>query len=198
MSARLPIVYALLLVIEASWLTWRYATDPPAPSSLLGQALGWGAIASMTLLLVYSVARRWRALRNFARLSYWLHFHIFLAVQGVMWAVFHSSHVFARAHVAWLNPGLLSLVATLVVFSSGLVGRYLYGWLPRAIGGEQLTGAAAEAALAGFVPARRAAALRVQRVFSWWIVLHRPLAAMLYVLAAMHILLSYMFSPGLK
>src|SRR5688500_14687685 len=114
----MPYVYALVLVVEAVALAVLYGTDPPAPSSPVGLFLGWGAIASMTVLLVYSVARRSRALRNVARLSYWLHFHIFLALQGVMWALFHSSHVWTRAHVAWLNPGVLNLIAVLIVFSS--------------------------------------------------------------------------------
>lgn len=178
----MPFVYAFVLVLEAVLLTYLYATDPPTPSSPIGQLLGWGAIGSMTFLLVYSVARRSRALRNVARLSAWLHFHIFLALQGVMWALFHASHVFTRTHIAWLNPGLLSLVATMIVFSSGIFGRYLYGYMPRAPTGEQVEGSAHQA---------------LQRVFSWWIILHRPLAAGLYVLSALHILVSYMFTSGM-
>ncbi len=193
----MPYVYAFVLVLQALGLTYLYATDPPSPSSPIGQLLGWGAIGSMTFLLVYSVARRSRRLRGFAKLSAWLHFHIFLAVQGVMWAMFHASHVFTRAHIAWLNPGLLSLIATLIVFSSGSFGRYLYGYMPRAPTGEQLVGMEAQAALSNLEVARRAAIQRMQRVFSWWIVLHRPLAGALYVLSALHILVSYMFSSGL-
>jgi hypothetical protein len=177
----MPYIYALILAAEAVGLTWRYATDAPSPSSPLGQFLGWGAIASMTVLLVYSVARRSRALRQMARLSYWLHFHIFLAVQGVMWAFFHASHVFTKAHVSWLNPGFLDLMAVGVVFSSGIFGRYLYAYVPRHETGEAIDGAPL---------------VSLARVFSWWIVLHRPLAAALYLLSVMHILLSYMFTAG--
>jgi hypothetical protein len=188
---RLPYVYAALLVLEGVALAALYATAPPLPSDPLSVALGWGAIGSMSVLLVYSVARRSRALRNVARLTYWLHFHIFLALQGVMWALFHASSVVRKEHVAWLNPGLLTTFAVLVVFSSGLFGRYVYSWLPRAIGGEQIL-------LADLDPAQRTAAIQTaQRVFGIWIFLHRPLAGVLYVLCVMHIVLSYMYSASL-
>lgn len=37
-----------------------------------------------------------------------------------------------------------------------------------------------------------------QRVFKWWILLHRPIAVILYILSAMHLVLALMFTPSLR
>jgi uncharacterized membrane protein HdeD (DUF308 family) len=181
MSKRLPIVYALVILFEIAYLGWRYATDPPSSSSTLSIALGWAGLLSMVIMLVYTFARRSRRLKQLARLSTWLHFHIFAGVQGVVFVVFHSMHLFTReARVNLLNPAVINLIAVLVVFASGIFGRYLYGQLPRNEEGEILPGVAA-----------------VEKIFRRWIVLHRPIAAIMYVLSAVHVALSYMFTPSL-
>lgn len=252
---RLPYVYALLIVAEVAFLLNRYLTDPPPSSHPFSVALGWVGIGSMVALLVYSVARRSRALRRWARLSYWLHFHIFLAVQGVVGALFHSWHLVDRPAINLLNPALLSGALTIVIFCSGLFGRYLYSLLPRTLGGVQMqaqdvdeelraatAGLTAEAreiveqpapepkGFIGLIRAdfaaraalrelkrqqlpleklglaerrlklmRRRAALRAaEPIFRLWIVLHRPLAGILYVVALVHIAFAYMFSSALS
>lgn len=148
MARRLPAIYALIVLAELVGLTWRYATDPPSSSSPFSIGLGWAALGSMIVMLVYSIARRSRALRQVARLSAWLHFHIYLGVQGVLFAVFHSLHLFTRqAPVQLLNPAVLNLILVLIVFSSGLFGRYLYSLLPRTLSGEQMAVREVEAEL---------------------------------------------------
>lgn len=253
MARRLPYIYAAVIVLGTLLLAWRYAADPPAPSDPLGLALGWGGIGAMVVMLVYSIARRSRPLRQIARLSYWLHFHIFLGVAGPIMVTFHSLHVFTReAPLRWLNPGLLNFVAVLIVFCSGLFGRYMYSMLPRALSGERLDAKEVEREIsaAGELPAevraligapnqkagflalvaadfetrralrrleamdlpaatrelarrrlrleRRMAVLAgADRIFRRWIVLHRPIASIMYVLTAVHVVLAYMFSPSL-
>ena len=174
---RLPYLYALILLVELVALIAIYATSMPAASSTVGMLLGWGAILSMIVMLIYSVARRMKTLREWARLSVWLHFHIFLGIQGFMFAVFHSLPIVQRGFVGLLNPGLWSFLAASVVFFSGIFGRYLFGRLPRREDGEPD---------------------KTQKVFAMWIILHRPLALAMYVLAFMHITLSYMFSANLS
>lgn len=172
----LPYLYALILAVELVALSVVYAVWMPAASSLLGMLLGWGAIGSMVIMLVYSIARRSKTLRDWARLSYWLHFHIFLGIQGFLFAVFHSLPIVQRGFVGLLNPGLWSFLSATVVFCSGIFGRWLFGRLPRREDGEPD---------------------KTQAIFAMWIILHRPLALGMYVLAAMHITLSYMFSANL-
>ena len=250
----MPLVYVAITIAGTVWLLWRYATNPPAASEALSINLGWGGLGSMVLMLVYSVARRSRKLRNIARLSYWLHFHIWLGVMGMIMVLFHSYPIFVReSPLMLLNPGFLNLLAVGVVFFSGLFGRYLYSMLPRRIGGEQMMVREVEEELArlpddlpeevsalwsGTAPARslrqqvavrrqarvalkrlramnlpeeqhalahrrltlerRKIGLRVaQRIFHNWIILHRPIAALMYVLSFVHVMLAYMFTPSL-
>lgn len=249
----IPIFYFVIILIETIYLATIYLNDPPDSSAPLSVNLGWGGLIAMVVMLVYSIARRSRGLRQVARLSTWLHLHIFLGFQGMILVGFHSAHLFTReAPISPLNPGLLSFIFVLIVFFSGIFGRYMYSLLPRSIHGErmemkdvnaELTALTdlPEAVLAlskqgaqpsGFfgliradLDARRArralsamslspevralaerrlllerrmiAYQAANKIFSRWIVAHRPIAAMMYVLAAVHVILSYMFTPGL-
>jgi hypothetical protein len=211
MSAGLPFVYAALIVAELVYLIWRYRFDAPRSSDPFSIWLGWIGLAAMVIMLVYSIARRSRGLRNIARLSHWLHFHIFLGVLGVIAVSFHSLHVLkkiAGGALNPLNPGFLCLIAVLVVFFSGIYGRYMYSLLPRKKSGEQMAidevtkEMEATADPSGTLAERRvmlerrvAAYEAAERIFRRWIVLHRPLAAIMYVISAVHVILSYMFTP---
>lgn len=255
MADRLPIIYGLIVLLETVALLYRYVVvGAPASSEPLSIWLGWSGLAAMIIMLIYSVARRSRAMKQWARLSYWLHFHIFMGVQGVLLTIFHSSHIFHReTPMSWLNPGLLCFIAVMVVFFSGLFGRYMYSWLPRTIVGDRMAVDEAQSELraldapvpeavqarldnakepTGFISLliadfelrairreciaavddprtrdlvdrrltvqRRLHLVRVaERLFRLWIIAHRPMAGIMYVLAAVHIVLSYMFTPGL-
>ncbi len=165
MRRLLPAIYALIIVATTAALAWRYRVDPPAPTSAFSVNLGWVGLISMVVMLIYSVARRSRKLREIARLSAWLHFHIFLGVLGFVCVVFHSMHLFTRDYgFNFLNPAVLNFCAVAVVFCSGLFGRYLYGYMPDS------------------------------KIFQRWIVLHRPLALIMYVLSGIHVVLSYMYA----
>jgi hypothetical protein len=250
MRRLLPTVYAVIITAEIAALSWRWSTDPPAPTSAFSVNLGWVGLGSMVVMLIYSVARRSRVLREWARLSAWLHFHIFLGVQGFVCVVFHSMHLFTRTYATnLLNPAVLNFIAVCVVFFSGLFGRYLYSFLPRTLGGEQMAARDVEAELQklsalppeaqallpksgvprGFgalitadLATRRAlrtlpslklpadahalvarrlklqsrlhALGATEKIFQRWIVLHRPLASIMYILSVVHVVLSYMYA----
>lgn len=249
----IPILYFVIIIVETIYLSVIYIQDPPNSSAPLSIYLGWGGLIAMIVMLVYSIARRSRGLRQVARLSAWLHLHIFLGFQGMILVGFHSTHLFTReAPISPLNPGFLSFVFVLIVFFSGLFGRYMYSMLPRSIHGERMEVKDVDAELSslGDLPdevlalsktgpkpsglvglmradldARRArrqlsgmslapqvralaerrlilerrmiAYAAANKIFSRWIIAHRPIAAMMYVLAAVHVILSYMFTPGL-
>jgi hypothetical protein len=243
----------MILVIEAVALLALYLTVQPASGSWLNVAVGSIALASMVGMLVYSLARRIAALRNLMRLSGWLQLHIFLGLQGVLFAFVHCLPLLWRH--GWpilFNPGMLNLYAVTTVFLSGLFGRYLYAQVPKTLGGRHMALKAVDEELAqdaaaipepvrqlwdhtpgagsifGIVPAglrrrralrrlarmrldpdvRRLAARRLilehqrasvrvtQRLFRLWIVLHRPVAAGMYLLSAVHVLVSVLFSTG--
>lgn len=250
----LPVLYGLILALETAALAVVYAVWTPAPSDPLSVWLGTLGLASMVIMLVYSLARRIKLLRDVARLSVWLHLHIFLGLQGFVFVVFHSLPMFTGARFMWLNPGVINFLAVCVVIASGVFGRWLFAQVPKTLGGRHMEAKDVEAELKamkadlpaevtalwkgvpetrsifGMVKAdldrrtaarklrrlglepevyalaarrlqleRHKAALSVtQRVFRWWIILHRPIAAILYILSAMHLVLALMFTPSLR
>ncbi len=244
--------YATVLASEAAILIFWYATEAVDNSDPLSVGLGWAALISMVVMLVYSIARRSKAMKRFAPLKIWLHFHIFCGVQGVLFAFFHCLPTLTAASPAyWMNPGVLAAIGVATVFCSGLVGRYLYSMVPRAMRGEQMSARDVEAELralpdeglppevkalaSGKLPERvglsglishdwkarkalrrlrhlglpaptlrlaerwvrlRRRYLAIGLVLPWfelWIVAHRPIAAVMFVLSAVHVALSYLF-----
>lgn len=182
-----PVLIALLglsvLMVEGVTLFAVYLALQPESGSWLNVVVGTVGLLSMIAMLVYSVARRSKALRDVMRLSYWLQLHIFLGLQGVLLAFLHCLPLLWRE--GWpilLNPGMLNLYAVAVVFASGLFGRYLYALVPKAAGGQVLEGGRGEALLLA------------QRVFRYWIVLHRPIALGMYLLSAVHVLVALVYS----
>ena len=254
MARGISILYVLIVVFEVGVLSRIYVTDPPAPSDPLSIWLGWGGLGSMIIMLVYVFARRSKTLRRWAPLSAWLNFHIFMGVQGVIFVFFHSVHIFSRDwQTYWTNPAVINFFAVMIVFSSGIFGRYLYSMLPKTSEGERMEIADARIELAAMtdrMPAeiadkvsfqRRAGSMvsalhpsiglrsmlqavnRYQleddvkralkrrlylesrlllkngahRFFKWWIILHRPLSSVMYILSILHVVLTYMFTPSL-
>lgn len=94
------------------------------PGGLYGH--GFGIIGSCMLILmhVYTLRKRFKIFRGWGSLKKWLHFHIFLGVIGSLLIIVHSTF---KAH------GLvaLSFWSMVLVFSSGFVGRFFYGAIPR-------------------------------------------------------------------
>lgn len=149
MSRLLPAIYFAILALEAAVLGIVYAVLQPASSSVFNVLLGTIGLASMVIMLVYSIARRSKMLRSWARLSTWLHLHIFLGLQGVLLVFFHCTPMLYReGHAALLNPGILNLLAVAVVFFSGLFGRYMYAQVPKTLGGQHIAIASLEEELA--------------------------------------------------
>jgi hypothetical protein len=251
-SRALPFLYLSLLLGEAGVLAPSYVWLRPDPGGIVNVVVGSVALLSMIAMLVYSIARRSRALRSVMRLSTWLHLHIFLGLQGILLAYVHCLPLLWRGGAPLLlNPGMLNLYAVTIVFGSGLFGRYLYAQVPKTLGGQHLAAKELDAELAALdrpVPpevaelwrsmrevrgmlaaarARRGALRRLrgmalepevrglaerrvvlesqkaamstaQRVFRLWIVLHRPVAAAMYLISFVHVALWAMFSTGAR
>jgi hypothetical protein len=245
-----PLLGLLILMVEALALVAVYAIKQPASGSWFNVIVGTIGLLSMIAMLVYSVARRSKLLRNVMRLSLWLQLHIFLGLQGILFAFVHCLPILWRE--GWpilVNPGMLNLYAVMVVFASGVFGRYLYAQVPKTIGGQHLASQAVDAEIealgtvpdevralwanaphprgffgvvrAGFARGRalrklgrmklpgkvkvlayrrvmleyqKAAMIGAQRVFRYWIVLHRPIALALYLLSFVHVTIAVLFS----
>ena len=98
----------------------------------IGQSLGLLALASFLFLWLYPLRKRVRALSHFGALPVWLRVHTMVGF-FLPWLV--------ALHAAWRFSGLagLAFFAMLIVWTSGIVGRYLYRRIPRNQQGVELT-----------------------------------------------------------
>jgi hypothetical protein len=100
------------------------------PGGRIGHKLGIVGSGMLVLLLIYSVRKRAKWMKNRGRLNLWLQFHIFLGVAGPILITFHSA--FKLRGIVGISYWSMVIVAL-----SGAVGRYLYAQIPRAISGKE-------------------------------------------------------------
>jgi hypothetical protein len=125
----LPLVTILLGEIAVlATLVAMFGAKPP-----YAYEAGWAGAASMVAMTAYSVRRRIPALRNVGSLRGWLDAHVFLGMQGFVLAAYHSVGISMHAGLAAANFAIVA-----VVVSTGVVGRYLYTFIPRARNGYEL------------------------------------------------------------
>jgi|SRR5579871_5514212 len=143
MEVVLPAAYYALLVAEAVGLVVLHHYRPEqSGGERWSYLLGWAGLGSMVVMHVYSIRRRVKALRNWGRLRTWLHFHIFMGLQGALLVTYHSLHLRDAASVQGIN-----IFCVGIVVASGLFGRYLYAFIPKSIAGERMTASEIEAEL---------------------------------------------------
>lgn len=136
-----------------AWLAWQGASYYATPLALRprhpgywtfkpggSRGLVYGGVGTglMLAMLVYSLRKRVRAFRNLGKIRAWLAFHIFCGIVGPLFIVLHTS----------LKLGgivALSFWSMVAVALSGVLGRYLYGRIPRTRAGDELTLEAVEA-----------------------------------------------------
>lgn len=103
------------------------------PSGIIGHGLG---IAGTLIILVglfgYMARKRLKIFSRIGILKYWLEFHIFLCTLGTIFVLFHTTFKFGGL----VSIGWWSLI---LVWVSGVVGRFIYLQIPRSIEGIELT-----------------------------------------------------------
>ncbi len=103
----------------------------PAAQGFFGHSLGiLGFLLMLMTETLYSMRKRSRAAR-WGRMANWLQFHIFTGLVGAYLVLLHTS---------WKFNGLAGVVflLTVVIVSSGFVGRYIYTAVPRTADGAEL------------------------------------------------------------
>lgn len=102
------------------------------PSGWLGQGAGVLAVTIFLFLWLYPLRKRFRWLAFTGSIANWLDVHS-LAALGLPLLV--------AMHAAWRFGGVIGLGfwAMMVVWASGIVGRYLYSRIPRSQAGVELT-----------------------------------------------------------
>jgi hypothetical protein len=122
-----------LLVFAVLFVGWHVREEEYLTAeSGLGYALGIGGGVLMLLLLLYSLRKRVRFLRNWGATKYWFRAHMILGVVGPVLVLFH-----ANFRGGSLNS-TVALVSMLVVAGSGFAGRYIYSKIHYGLYGSRM------------------------------------------------------------
>jgi len=168
------LAYALIAIVAVTalyGLAYSQASAFPTASSLVGHGIG---IAGFILMLMTATLYSLRKLRTDARwgsTAGWLKFHMVTGLVGPYMVLLHTAMKF---------NGLagLTMLLTVVVVVSGLVGRYLYTRVPRTAQGTSAGDAGPEA---------RGRLLRRRKRLATWHTLHVPLTWVLFLAAFIHV-----------
>ena len=141
-------IYSLIVAITIIGLTYTGFTyynkpieerffDPNyallKPSGILGHGLGIiGSLMIVFGLFSYMIRKRFKIFARVGVLKYWLEFHIFLCTLGSVLVVYHTTFKFGGI----VSIGFWSMA---IVWSSGVIGRYIYIQIPHSIEGRELT-----------------------------------------------------------
>ena len=101
-------------------------------SGLVGLSAGAVGTGLMVLNLSYLVRKRLLNLKWLGSLRSWMSFHVLTGLVGPALIVFHT------AFAPQSSLGILSFAAMLVVVGAGVLGRYIYGQVPRSLEGREL------------------------------------------------------------
>lgn len=117
--ASLAISLAIVVAVGFGWL--NRDDSGLTPRSGTGYWLGIAGSVLMLLLLLYPLRKRIRSLRVIGTVRFWFRAHMILGVCGSLLILWH-----ANFRLGSINSNV-ALAAMLVVATSGLCGRYLYG-----------------------------------------------------------------------
>jgi hypothetical protein len=115
----LAVAGVVFIALAIGWM--RRGEEYLTPKNGLGYWLGILGSLTMLLLLVYSFRKRSKSARSIGSIPTWFRIHMFLGVAGPVLIMFHSNF-----RLGALNSDV-ALFAMLIVASSGVVGRYIYG-----------------------------------------------------------------------
>jgi len=162
--------YALAAIVAVTALyvvAYLQAGAFPTASSLVGHGIGiLGFILMLMTATLYS-ARKLVIDARWGSMAAWLRFHMVTGLVGPYMVLLHTAMKF---------EGLagLTMLLTVIVVVSGLVGRYIYTAVPRTIDGAE-----AAAGDPGAAKKRKAAAT--------WHIVHLPLTWALFAAAFVHV-----------
>src|SRR4029077_950672 len=102
------------------------------PSGYVGQSAGLLALTLFLFLWLYPLRKKYRWLAFTGAISRWLNAHVLAAL---------ALPLLVAVHAAWRFGGVIGLGfwSMMVVWLSGIVGRYIYARIPRGRAGVELT-----------------------------------------------------------
>jgi hypothetical protein len=169
----LAIALAAIVAVTALYaVAYSQAKAFPTASSLVGHGIG---IAGFILMLMTATLYSLRKLRTDARwgsTAGWLRFHMVTGLVGPYMVLLHTAMKFN-------GFAGLTMLLTVAVVISGIVGRYLYTRVPRAVAGPAGSGGAG--------PEARSRLLRRRKRLATWHTFHVPLTWVLFIAAFIHV-----------
>jgi hypothetical protein len=102
------------------------------PAGYIGQSAGLLAVAIFLFLWLYPLRKKYRWLGFTGSIAKWLNVHVLAAL---------ALPLLVAVHAAWRFDGVIGLGfwSMMVVWASGIVGRYVYARIPRSKAGVELT-----------------------------------------------------------
>jgi hypothetical protein len=102
------------------------------PSGVIGLKLGWLGVAMFLIIFLYPLRKHWSWLMKKGNSRHWLDYHVILGIAAPFVIAFHSSFKFRgfAGMAFWIM---------FAVSVSGIVGRYLYGQIPRNLKAAEMT-----------------------------------------------------------
>lgn len=94
------------------------------PSGVIGWWLGIFGFLLFVLIFLYAVRKNWAWLANRGNSRHWFNFHVLMGVIAPVVIAFHAAFKFG-------GIGGMAYWIMLAVVISGIVGRYIYGQIPR-------------------------------------------------------------------
>src|SRR5690606_4553607 len=92
---------------------------------------GYFGTALMLLAILYVPLRRMKSFRRIASNTMWFDFHLMAGTMGPAFIVLHSAFKLDN----WVSAAFWSMI---IVFVSGVIGRYLYTQVPDLLNGREL------------------------------------------------------------
>ena len=102
------------------------------PSGTIGLKLGWLGVSMFLIIFLYPLRKHWSWLMKKGNSRHWLDYHVILGIAAPFVIAFHSSFKF----------GGFAGMAFWIMFAvsvSGIIGRYLYGQIPRNLKAAEMT-----------------------------------------------------------
>src|SRR4029077_20381027 len=102
------------------------------PQGTIGLKLGWLGVTMFLIIFLCPLRKHWGWLMKKGNSRHWLDYHVILGIAAPFVIAFHSSFKFAgfAGMAFWIM---------FAVSVSGIVGRYLYGQIPRNLKAAEMT-----------------------------------------------------------
>ncbi len=163
------------------------------PSGYLGHGFGiTGTLLILIGLFSYMARKHLKIFWSWGLLKHWLEFHIFLCTLGTLLVLFHTTFKFGGL----VSIGFWSLM---IVWFSGLIGRFIYIQIPRTIEGRMLSMQEVQERIENLEAEHNDEKLlrklkrqvkgleRMKRIFNRWHYAHLPFALIMLLVMVIHV-----------